>query len=100
MKNNSRNIFTDEFRKHFSFLPFCAKINKSGIFPPLAFLSVATLLIFTLAFHVFVAVTRQLSNNVSSGNQYHKAYPKAVPRIVAWSGASIILIFIVIHSCC
>jgi succinate dehydrogenase / fumarate reductase cytochrome b subunit len=35
---------------------------------------------------------------VSSGNQYHKAYPKAVPRIVAWSGASIILIFIVIHS--
>ena len=26
------------------------------------------------------------------------AYPKAIPRVVAWSGASIILIFIVIHS--
>ena len=56
------------------------------------------LLILTLTFHVFIAITRQLSNNVSSGDRYKKSYPKAVPRIVAWSGASIILAFIVTHS--
>ena len=58
----------------------------------------ATLLILTITFHVFVAITRQLSNNVSSGDRYEKPYPKAVPRIVAWSGASIILIFIITHT--
>jgi len=75
------------------FTAFYLWFNDSIFYPILVIL-----LIFTLAFHVFIAVTRQLSNNVSSGNQYHKAYPKAVPRIVAWSGASIILIFIVTHS--
>ena len=67
---------------------------NGSIFYPI----LATLLILTLAFHVFIAITRQLSNNVSSGDQYKKPYPKAIPRIVAWSGASIILIFIITHT--
>ena len=58
----------------------------------------ALLLVATLSFHVYVAITRQFSNNVSSGDRYKKPYPKAVPRIVAWSGATIILIFILTHT--
>ena len=58
----------------------------------------AALLILTLSFHVFIAISRQLSNNLSSGDKYKKPYPKAVPRIVAWSGASIILFFIITHT--
>ena len=76
-----------------AFTAFYVWFNGSIFFPVLA-----TLLIATLAFHVVVAVTRQLSNNISSGDRYKKPYPKAVPRIVAWSGASIILIFIITHT--
>ena len=76
-----------------AFTAFYAWFNGSIFYPILA-----TLLILTLAFHVFIAITRQLSNNVSSGERYKKLYPKAIPRIVAWSGASIILIFIVTHT--
>jgi succinate dehydrogenase / fumarate reductase cytochrome b subunit len=76
-----------------AFTAFYAWFNGSIFYPILA-----TLLILTLAFHVFIAITRQLSNNVSSGERYKKPYPKAIPRIVAWSGASIILIFIVTHT--
>ncbi|MDC0620806.1 hypothetical protein OAP27_01830 [Candidatus Pseudothioglobus singularis] len=75
-----------------AFTAFYVWFNGSIFYPVLA-----TLLIATLAFHVVVAVTRQLSNNISSGDRYKKPYPKAVPRIVAWSGASIILIFIITH---
>ena len=76
-----------------AFTAFYVWFNGSIFYPVLA-----TLLIATLAFHVVVAVTRQLSNNISSGDRYKKPYPKAVPRIVAWSGASIILIFIITHT--
>ena len=76
-----------------AFIAFYVWFNGSIFYPVLA-----TLLISTLAFHVVVAVTRQLSNNISSGDRYKKPYPKAVPRIVAWSGASIILIFIITHT--
>lgn len=76
-----------------AFTAFYVWFNGSIFYPILA-----TLLIATLAFHVVVAVTRQLSNNISSGDRYKKPYPKAVPRIVAWSGASIILIFIITHT--
>ncbi len=76
-----------------AFTAFYVWFNGSIFYPVLA-----TLLILTLSFHVFVAITRQLSNNVSSGDRYEKPYPKAVPRIVAWSGASIILIFIITHT--
>ena len=75
------------------FTAFYVWFNGSIFYPILA-----TLLILTLTFHVVIATTRQLSNNVSSGDQYKKPYPKAVPRVVAWSGASIILIFIITHS--
>jgi succinate dehydrogenase / fumarate reductase cytochrome b subunit len=76
-----------------AFTAFYAWFNGSIFYSILA-----TLLILTLAFHVFIAITRQLSNNVSSGERYKKPYPKAIPRIVAWSGASIILIFIITHT--
>jgi len=76
-----------------AFTAFYVWFNGSIFYPVLA-----TLLIATLAFHLVVAVTRQLSNNISSGDRYKKPYPKAVPRIVAWSGASIILIFIITHT--
>ena len=76
-----------------AFTAFYVWFNGSIFYPVLA-----TLLILTITFHVFVAITRQLSNNVSSGDRYKKPYPKAVPRIVAWSGASIILIFIITHT--
>ena len=67
---------------------------QSSVFYPI----LLGLLLLTLSFHVITAISRQLSNNISSGDRYKKPYPKAVPRIIAWSGASIILIFIVIHS--
>ena len=52
----------------------------------------------TFSFPFYVAITMQLSNNASSGDRYKKPYPNAIPRIVAWSGASIILIFILTHT--
>ena len=76
-----------------AFTAFYVWFNGSIFYPVLTIL-----LILTITFHVFVAITRQLSNNVSSGDRYKKPYPKAVPRIVAWSGASIILIFIITHT--
>ena len=56
------------------------------------------LLVLTISFHIVIAVSRQLTNNKSVGERYKKAYPKAIPRLVAWLGASIMLAFIVIHS--
>ena len=76
-----------------AFTAFYLWFNGSIFYPILAIL-----LSLTLAFHVFVAVTRQLSNNISSGDRYKKPYPKAVPRIIAWSGATIILVFITTHT--
>ena len=67
---------------------------SNSIFHPI----LLTLLSITLAFHIAVAISRQLNNNESSGDRYKKPYPKAVPRVVAWSGASIILAFIITHS--
>lgn len=55
------------------------------------------LLVATLSFHVIVAVSRQLKNNVSAGARYKKAYPKAIPRVIAWGGASTLFAFIVFH---
>ena len=75
------------------FTDFYVWFNNSIFYPILA-----SLLIVTLSFHVYVAISRQLSNNVSSGDRYKKPYPKAIPRIVAWSGAAIILIFILTHT--
>ncbi len=75
------------------FNAFYSWLNSSWIYPVLL-----TLLGSTIVFHIYVAVTRQLDNNKSAGIGYKKSYPKAVPRIVAWSGAALIFLFIVIHS--
>ena len=75
------------------FNAFYSWLNSSWIYPVLL-----TLLGSTIFFHIYVAVTRQLDNNKSAGIGYKKTYPKAVPRVVAWSGAALIFLFIVIHS--
>ena len=75
------------------FSGFFAWLNSSIFYPILL-----VLLVLTISFHIVIAVSRQLSNNKSIGERYKKTYPKAVPRMVAWLGASIMLAFIVIHS--
>ncbi|SFV89155.1 Succinate dehydrogenase cytochrome b subunit [hydrothermal vent metagenome] len=55
------------------------------------------LLVLLLLFHVITAISRQLSNNISKGQAYKKPYPYGIPRIVAWSNAILLLIFIVFH---
>ena len=75
------------------FNAFYSWLNSSWIYPVLL-----TLLGSTIIFHIYVAVTRQLDNNKSAGIGYKKSYPRAVPRVVAWSGAALIFLFIVIHS--
>ena len=55
------------------------------------------ILMVTLVFHVFTAVSRQISNNKSKGIGNINTYPKTIPRVVAWSGASALLAFIVFH---
>ena len=75
------------------FSGFYAWLNSSIFYPILL-----ALLVLTISFHVVVAISRQLSNNESIGERYKKTYPKAIPRLAAWLGASIMLSFIVIHS--
>ena len=77
-----------------AFNAFYIWFNSSWIYPVLL-----ALLGSTIVFHIYIAVTRQLANNKSAGDiRYKKSYPKAVPRIVAWSGAVLVFAFIVIHS--
>ena len=75
------------------FSGFYVWLNSSILYPVLL-----ALLVLTISFHIVIAVSRQLSNNESIGERYKKTYPKAIPRLVAWLGASIMLAFIVIHS--
>jgi len=75
------------------FSGFYVWLNSSIFYPILLFL-----LVLTISFHIVIAVSRQLSNNESIGERYKKTYPKAIPRLVAWLGASIMFAFIVIHS--
>jgi len=75
------------------FSGFYLWLNSSVFYPILL-----VLLVLTISFHIVIAVSRQLSNNESIGERYKKTYPKAIPRMVAWLGASIMLAFIVIHS--
>ena len=75
------------------FSGFYVWLNSSIFYPILL-----ALLVLTISFHVVIAVSRQLSNNESVGERYKKAYPKAIPRLLAWLGASIMLAFIIIHS--
>ncbi|MCS5591696.1 MAG: hypothetical protein NZ775_04145 [Gammaproteobacteria bacterium] len=75
------------------FSAFYTWLNSSWIYPVLL-----AVLGSTIVFHIYVAVTRQLANNKSAGSRYKKTYPKAVPRVIAWSGAALVFAFIVIHS--
>jgi succinate dehydrogenase / fumarate reductase cytochrome b subunit len=75
------------------FSGFYVWLNSSIFYPILL-----ALLVLTISLHIVIAVSRQLSNNESIGERYKKTYPKAIPRLVAWLGASIMLAFIVIHS--
>ena len=75
------------------FSGFYLWLNSSIFYPILL-----ALLVLTISFHIVIAVSRQLSNNESIGERYKKTYPKAIPRLVAWLGALIMLAFIVIHS--
>ena len=56
------------------------------------------LLVAVLLFHMSVAIFRQLSNNISAGEKYKKTYPGIIPRYIAWSGAIILFVFIVLHT--
>ncbi len=76
-----------------AFNAFYECVNSSWIYPV-----ILALLGSTIVFHIYVAVTRQLDNNKAAGSRYKKAYPKAVPRVIAWSGATLVFLFIVIHS--
>lgn len=59
--------------------------------------SIIGILIGSILLHVFVAVNRQLNSNKKRPTEYKKTYPKAVPRLFAWSGASLLFGFIVLH---
>jgi len=63
---------------------------------PIYYLMLAVLA-FSFALHVVIAVSRQLKNNAAMGDKYHHTYPKAIPRFVAWGGASTLFGFIVFH---
>ena len=76
-----------------AFNDFYYWFNSSIIYWP-----VLLVLSLTLIFHVLTGIKRQLDNNKAVGiNRYHHSYPKAIPRFVAWSGASTLLLFIVFH---
>jgi succinate dehydrogenase / fumarate reductase cytochrome b subunit len=76
------------------FNAFYTWFNSSWIYPVLL-----AVLGSTIVFHIYVAVMRQLANNKSVGTTpYKKSYPKAIPRVIAWSGAALVFLFIVIHS--
>lgn len=59
--------------------------------------SIIGLLILSILFHVFTAVSRQLDSNTKRSIAYKKPYPKAVPRLLAWGGAFTLFCFIVFH---
>ncbi|BBB23872.1 succinate dehydrogenase cytochrome b556 subunit [Isorropodon fossajaponicum endosymbiont JTNG4] len=63
----------------------------------LAYYLMVLILIVLLGFHVIVALSRQLVNNISKGQAYQKSYPQGVPRFVAWTGAGTLFVFIIFH---
>lgn len=58
---------------------------------------VSALLLIAIILHVFVAVSRQLDSNKKRSISYQKNYPHAIPRSIAWTGAGILLSFIMLH---
>lgn len=59
--------------------------------------SIIILLIISILLHIYTAIARQLDSNKKRSIAYKKPYPQAVPRLVAWSGAGLLLGFIVLH---
>lgn len=59
--------------------------------------SMIVLIIASILTHIFIAISRQLDSNKKRSIDYKTAYPEAIPRWLAWSGASILLGFIVLH---
>lgn len=68
-------------------------LRSSWIYPVLLIL-----LIMTIVFHIYVAVIRQIKNNKSAGVKYKKNHPAIIPRWIVWSSASLIFVFIIVHS--
>lgn len=59
--------------------------------------SIIGLLILSILFHVFIAISRQLDANTKRSIPYIKPYPKAVPCLFVWGGAFTLFCFIVFH---
>ncbi|MBE8190484.1 MAG: hypothetical protein HAW58_06525 [Candidatus Thioglobus sp.] len=59
--------------------------------------SIIILLILSILFHIYSAISRQFDSNKKRDIAYKKPYPKAIPRSIAWSGALLLLSFIVFH---
>lgn len=59
--------------------------------------SIIGLLILSILFHIYTAIERQLNSNSKRHTAYKKPYPKAIPRLIAWSGATVLFAFIVFH---
>ena len=58
---------------------------------------IIAVLIGSIFFHVYTAISRQLDSNKKRTISYKKNYPKVIPRFVAWSGAFLLIAFIVFH---
>lgn len=57
---------------------------------------VPAMLVISLIYHMFIAIKKQLSN-LNKQPKYHKPYPKAIPRLIAWSGVLVIVVFLLLH---
>ncbi len=80
------------FKSADAFNGFYAWFNNSVLYLP-----ITILLILALLLHVAFASYRQLDSNQKRHIGYKKPYPKAVPRLVAWGGALLLLSFIIFH---
>ncbi|KAA0449513.1 MAG: hypothetical protein FXV79_03885 [Candidatus Thioglobus sp.] len=59
--------------------------------------SIITLLILSILLHTITAIARQFDVNSKRHIPYKKSYPKAIPRLIAWSGAGLLFAFITGH---
>lgn len=75
-----------------SFNSFYQQLNQHSLYQIMV-----VFLVMLFSFHVVTAVVRQIANNKSKGRGYKKSYPHEIPRVAAWSGASILFIFIIVH---
>lgn len=81
---------------------FSGKVAFNGFYnwfnnSTIIFYVVSALLLIGLLFHVYTAASRQLDSNKKRTIAYKKPYPEAIPRLVAWAGAFVLLGFIVWH---